>query len=214
MYVVLALVMLLRGFADALMMRSQQAIAFGGSRRLPAAAPLRPGLHRARRDHDLLRGHAARDRPDELRGAAADRRARRRLPVPEQLQLLDDGRRRGAGHDVAVRRRIRAHRLARLSAAVGTRLQPRCRRRLLHLGAADRRRRHAAIGHQPDRHHREDARAGHEPDEDAGLHLDRAVHQRPDRRGLPGADRASSRCCRSTATSARTSSRTTSAATR
>ncbi len=31
MYVVLALVMLLRGFADALMMRSQQAIAFGGS---------------------------------------------------------------------------------------------------------------------------------------------------------------------------------------
>ena len=32
--------------------------------------------------------------PDELRRAAADRRARRRLPVPQQLQLLDDGRRR------------------------------------------------------------------------------------------------------------------------
>ena len=31
MYVVLGLVMLLRGFADALMMRAQQAIAFGGS---------------------------------------------------------------------------------------------------------------------------------------------------------------------------------------
>ncbi len=31
MYVILALIMLLRGFADALMMRTQQAIAFNGS---------------------------------------------------------------------------------------------------------------------------------------------------------------------------------------
>ena len=121
MYIILGLVMLLRGFADAMMMRAQQAIAFGGSRGLPAAAPLRPDLHRPRRDHDLLRGDAAGDGPHELRRAAADRRARRRLPVPQQLQLLDDGRRRRAGDDLAVRRRVRQHRLARLSAAVGHR---------------------------------------------------------------------------------------------
>ncbi len=86
----LGLVMLLRGFADAVMMRLQQAMAFGDIGGLPAAAPLRPDLHRARRDHDLLRGHAAGHGPDELPGAAADRRARRGLPVPQQLQLLDD----------------------------------------------------------------------------------------------------------------------------
>jgi cytochrome o ubiquinol oxidase subunit 2 len=80
-----------------------------------AAASLRPGLHRPRRDHDLLRGDAARHRADELRRAAADRRARRVVPVPQQFQLLDDGRRRRAGDDVAVRRRVRTHRLARLS---------------------------------------------------------------------------------------------------
>ncbi len=43
MYIVLsALVMLPRGFADALMMRAQQAMAFRAERGLPAAAPLRP----------------------------------------------------------------------------------------------------------------------------------------------------------------------------
>jgi cytochrome o ubiquinol oxidase subunit 1 len=58
MYIVLALVMLLRGFADAIMMRSQQALAFGGNPGLSAAASLRPDLHGARRDHDLLHGDA------------------------------------------------------------------------------------------------------------------------------------------------------------
>ncbi len=43
------LVMLLRGFADAIMMRTQQAIAVKRRRRLPAAASLRPDLHRPRR---------------------------------------------------------------------------------------------------------------------------------------------------------------------
>ena len=121
MYMVLGLVMLLRGFADALMMRAAAGDRLRRQRRLPAAAPLRPDLHRPRRDHDLLRGDAARHGPDELRRAAADRRARRGLPVPEQLQLLDDRRRRRAGHGVAVRRRVRPHRLAGLSAAVGHR---------------------------------------------------------------------------------------------
>jgi hypothetical protein len=146
MYMILGLVMFLRGFADALMMRAQQAFSFGDNARLPAAAPLRPGLHRPRRDHDLLRGDAVRDGPDELRRAAADRRARRRLPVPEQLLVLDDDHGRRAGDGLAVRRRIRAYRLAGLPAAVGHPGQSGCRRRLLHLVIADRGCRHAAVG--------------------------------------------------------------------
>ena len=214
MYMVLGLVMLLRGFCR----RDHDAPAAGdGVRRLgrlSAGASLRPGLHRAWRDHDLLRGDAVRHRTDELRRAAADRRARRLVPVPQQFQLLDDRRRRGHRHDVAVRRRVRPHRLAGLSAALGHRLQSRCRRGLLHLGAAGGGHRHAAVRRQPDRHHRQDACARHDDDEDAGLHLDRAVHQRPDRRRLPGADRGARAACRSTAMSARTSSPTISAAIR
>ena len=79
MYMILGLVMLLRGFADAVMMRMQQAMAFGGSEGYPAPASLRPDLHCPRRDHDFLRGDAAGHGLDELRGAAADRRARRGL---------------------------------------------------------------------------------------------------------------------------------------
>ena len=45
------------------------------------------------------------------------------------------------------------------------------------------------VGRQPDRDHRQDARAGHDADEDAGVHLDGAVHQRADRGVLPGAGR-------------------------
>ena len=107
MYVMLAIVMLLRGFADAIMMVTQKALSVGDVGGLPAAAPLRPGLHRARHDHDLLHGDAVRHRRHELHHAAADRRARRRLPVPEQFQLLDDGGRRGPHHAVPLRRRVR-----------------------------------------------------------------------------------------------------------
>ena len=58
MYVIVAIVMLLRGFADAVMMRSQQALASAGRSRLPATSPLRSDLYRPRRYHDLLRGDA------------------------------------------------------------------------------------------------------------------------------------------------------------
>ena len=113
--------MLLRGFADAIMMRTQQAIAFGGIE----------GYLPPHHYDQIFTAHGVimiffvamplRHRPHELRRAAADRRARRGLPVPEQFQLLDDGGRRRPGHGVAVRRRVRADRLARLSAAVGHR---------------------------------------------------------------------------------------------
>ena len=42
MYIILGIVMLLRGFADALMMRLQQALAFNGSQGYLPAQPLRP----------------------------------------------------------------------------------------------------------------------------------------------------------------------------
>jgi hypothetical protein len=99
MYMILGIIMLLRGFADALMMRLQQAMRSARARAI-CRAPLRPGLHRARDDHDLLRGDPARRRADQLRHAAADRRARRGLPLPQQSQLLADGRGRGAGDDL------------------------------------------------------------------------------------------------------------------
>ncbi|VWX62656.1 hypothetical protein VARIO8X_60401 [Burkholderiales bacterium 8X] len=79
--------------------------------------------------------------------------------------------------------------MARLPAALGHPAEPRRGGRLLHLVVADRRGRHAALGHQPAGHHHQDARARHDAHEDAGLHLDVALHQRAHRRRLSGADR-------------------------
>ncbi|MGC6746820.1 hypothetical protein ACP0HM_34475 [Escherichia coli] len=65
MYIIVAIVMLLRGFADAIMMRSQQALASAGEAGFLPPSPLRSDLYRARRDYDLLRGDAFRYRSDE-----------------------------------------------------------------------------------------------------------------------------------------------------
>ena len=80
-------------------------------------------------------------------------------------------------------------RLGRLSAAQRAAVLARRRRRLLSLGAADLRHRHAADRHQFRHHHPEDARAGHELHAHAGVLLDRARHEPADRRGLSGPDR-------------------------
>lgn len=71
MYVIVAIVMLLRGFADAIMMRSQQVLASAEGSRLPAASSLRSDLYRPRRYHDLLRGDAVCYRSDEHGGSAS-----------------------------------------------------------------------------------------------------------------------------------------------
>ena len=68
MYVILALIMLVRGFIDALMMRAQQAIAVQSDGYLPPG-PFRPDLQFARHHHDLLHGDAVPDRPDQYRRA-------------------------------------------------------------------------------------------------------------------------------------------------
>ena len=114
----LALVMLLRGFVDAIMMRSQQALAFR-SAGVSAAGALRSDLLRARHADDLLRGDAVRDRADEFRRAAAARRARRRVPDAELGGVLADRDGRAAGQYLAGGGRVRPHRLAAVSAAVG-----------------------------------------------------------------------------------------------
>ena len=116
MYTLLAMVMLLRGFSDAIMMRSQQALAFQ-SAGLPAARALRPDLLGPWHADDLLRRDALRDRADELRRAAAARRPRRRVPDAQLGQLLAYRHRRAADQYLAGRRRIRAYRVAAVSAA-------------------------------------------------------------------------------------------------
>ena len=67
-------------------------------------------------------------------------------------------------------------------------------RRLLDLGAADIGHRHDAHRHQLHRHHPQDARAGHDADAHAGVRLDRAVHEHPDRRRLPDPHRDAGDC--------------------
>ncbi len=134
MYVVLAMVMLLRGFSDAIMMRTQQAMAStGGAGYLPPehfdqvftahgvimiffmAMPFIIGLMNFAVPLQI----GARDVA---------------FPYLNNRELLADRGRRDPDQRLARRRRVRAHRLARLPAALRARLQPRRRRRLLPLG--------------------------------------------------------------------------------
>ena len=147
-------------------------------RRLPAARAFRPDLQLARHHHDLLHGHAVHDRADEHRGSAADRHARRRLPVPEFAQPVADLGGRRSGHGIAGDRQVLDRRLDRLSALLGHRGQPGRRRRLLDLGAPDQRRRLDPLGHQLHRHHPEAPRARDGPDAHDALHLDGALRRR------------------------------------
>ena len=117
MYTLLAMVMLLRGFTDAIMMRSQQALAFRSDGYLPpehydqifsahgtlmiffVAMPFVIGLM-------------------NFVDAAAARHPRRGVPDAELGQPLAHRHRRAARQHFAGRRRVRAHRLAAVSAAV------------------------------------------------------------------------------------------------
>ncbi len=100
--------MLLRGFSDALMMRSQQAVATG------SAQGYLPPEHY----DQIFSAHGTImiffvampfvDRLDELRRAAAARRPRRGVPDAEFGELLADRVGCAAGQHVAGRRRVRA----------------------------------------------------------------------------------------------------------
>ena len=118
MYVILALIMLLRGFVDAIMMRAQQAMALNNGGYLPPehfdqifsshgtimiffmAMPFMTGLL-------------------NIAVPLADRHARRRLPVPELAQPLACRLGRGTGHDLAGDRQVLDRRLDGLSALLG-----------------------------------------------------------------------------------------------
>ena len=184
MYIVLALVMLLRGFADAIMMRSQQAVAMGNAGFLPpehynqifsahgtimiffVAMPFVIGLMNFAVPLQL----GARDVA---------------FPGAQLGRLLAHRHRRAAGQHLALHRRVRAHRLAALSAALRARLLARSRRRLLPVGAADLGRRNAAVRRQPGDDRAQGAGAGHDLPAHADLLLDHARLQPAHRRRVP-----------------------------
>ena len=171
-----------------LLRRHPDALAAGaGDERagLPAAGPLQPDLHGPRDDDDLLRRDAVRDRSHELRRAAAARHARRGIPDAELGRLLADGHRRAAGQHLAVRRRVCAHRLAAVSAAVRAAVLPGRRRRLLPVGAADLRGRDPAVRGQPGDDGAQGACTRHELPAHADVLLDHARFQPADRRRVP-----------------------------
>ena len=65
MYIIVSVVMLLRGFADAIMMRLQLFLAKGGGEGYLHPEPLRSDLYSTRCNHDLLRGNGSCCRYDE-----------------------------------------------------------------------------------------------------------------------------------------------------
>ena len=180
--------MLLRGFTDAIMMRSQQALAFQSPGYLPpehydqifsahgtlmiffVAMPFVIGLMNFVVPLQL-----------GVRDVA--------FPDAELGQLLADGDGRAAGQRLAGGGRVRAHRLAALSAAVGADVFARRRRGLLSVVAADIRHRHVADRGQFRHHDPEAARAGHDLYADADVLLDGARLEPADRRGVPDPDR-------------------------
>ena len=163
--------------AARLLRRDHDAIATGNRipiRRLSASRTLQPDLLGARHADDLLRRNAVRDRADEPGRAAAAWRPRRGVSDAELGQLLAHRHRRAARQHFAGRGRVRAHRLAAVSSAVGDHLLTRRRRRLLSLVAADLRRGDTADRRQLRHHDTEDSRPRHDLHAHAGLLLDDA----------------------------------------
>ena len=189
MYCVLALLMLLRGFTDAIMMRAQQALAAGGAQGyLPPehfdqifsahgtimiffmAMPFMIGLMNFAVPLQL-----------GVRDVA--------FPTLNSVSLWltasgDSPDQRFAGH-----RRVRQNRLGGLSAAERAANTPRRRRRLLSVVAADFRHRHADDRNKFRHHHPQIARAGHELYAHAGVLLDGAGDEPAHRRRVSGVDR-------------------------
>ena len=152
---------------------------------LSAARALRPDLLGSRHADDLLRRDALRHRADELRRAAAARGPRRRVPHTQLGRLLAYRHRCAAGQYFAGRWRIRADRVAAVSAALRADLLARRRRRLLPLVARNFRCGDLAGRHQPHHHGPQASRARHDLHAHADVLLDDARLQPADRRGLP-----------------------------
>ena len=156
-------------------------------RHVRLAGRLQPALHDARHDDDLPLRHADERRVLQLHRAAPDRRARRGVPAPERVQLLDVPVRRDLHEHELLLRRHAGRRLVRLRAA-DRRIQysPEPPHRLLDARPADPRRRVAGGRVQLPGDDHQHARAGHDPDAHAGLHLEDAHHVVPAGVRLPG----------------------------
>ncbi len=176
MYVILAMIMLLRGFVDALMMRAQQAIAMN------AEGYLTP-------DHfqQIFSSHGTimvffmgmpflfgiMNYVVPLQLGSRDVA----FPLLNSISLWLTAAGRGAGHGLPRHRRLLDRRLDRLSALHRAQLQPRRRRRLLDHGARRERHRHDAQRRQLHRHDLQAQGARHDPDAHAAVLLDGAVRQ-------------------------------------
>ena len=189
MYIVLALLMLLRGFSDAIMMRAQQAVAAGGAQGyLPpehfdqifsahgtimiffVAMPLVIGLMNFAVPLQL-----------GIRDVA--------FPTLNSVSLVAHRVGHPLDQHLAGGRRVRENRLGRLSAAQRAAVLARRRRRLLPLGAADLRHRHVADGNKFRHHDPENAGTRNGLHAHAGLLLDGARLEPAHCRGFSGPDR-------------------------
>ena len=187
--IVLALIMLLRGFADAIMMRAQQAVAAGGAQGyLPpehfdqifsahgtimiffVAMPFVIGLMNFVVPLQL-----------GVRDVA--------FPTLNSVSLWLTASGILLTNISLVGRRVRKDRLGRLSAAQRAAILARRRRRLLPLVAADLRHRHTADRNQFRHHDPENAGAGNGLHAHAGLLLDGARLEPAHCRGFSGPDR-------------------------
>ena len=148
-------------------------------RHVPVGGPVQPALHHARHDDDLPRRHADLGGVLQLLRADHDRRARRRLPAPQRVQLLDVPVRR-APHQLELLPRRRAQRrLVRLRAEHVDHVLTRSQHRLLDLRSADPRHRLDGRCRELHRHHPQSAGAGHGAVPHAGVRVDDARRQLP-----------------------------------
>jgi Cytochrome C and Quinol oxidase polypeptide I len=133
MYILLAVVMLLRGFTDAIMMRSQQALAF----RSPGYLPPEHYDQIFSAHGTLMIFFVAMPFVIGLMNFVVPLQLdpRRRVSNAQLGRLLADRHRCAARQYFAARWRIRADRVAAVSTALRADLLPRCRRRLLPLVA-------------------------------------------------------------------------------
>ena len=143
-------------------------------------------VHDARDDDDLPRRHAALGGVLQFSDSAADRRARRRIPAAQRVQLLGVSV-RFVVHELVVARRDGAERrLVRLRSAHDAAVFAGHEHRLLDARSSDPRRVVARRGvqfHHDDHQH---ARAGNEPDAHADVHVDGVRRAVPVRAGVPG----------------------------
>jgi hypothetical protein len=188
MYVVLALIMLVRGFVDALMMRAQQAISLNNEGYLPpehfeqifsshgtimiffVAMPFLTGLI------NLIV-------PQQIGARDVS------FPFLNSVSLWLTAAGAALVLISLVGGQIFPGWLDGVSAVFGHRIQSRCWRRLLDLGADLKRRRHHHVRDQLHRHNRQEPLSWHDLYALAHVHLDGIVHLDPDCVCFPGPDR-------------------------